>query len=78
MKFRLNVSMRQPLEEINLVIKDLEQHLGKEVPHERMVSRGFYVGKGWAIDHCLDHWELRIDARTAKKPWVTAFLLKWS
>lgn len=70
--------MRQGLGEIHEVIKNLEQHLSKEIRHDRMTSRGFYVGKGWAIDHCTDHWVLRIDSRTAKKPWMTEFLLRWS
>lgn len=78
MKIRLRVNMKQGLAEIHEVIKGLEQHLGKEIQHDFMVSRGFYNGKGWAIDHCMDHWELRVDARTARKSWMTAFLLRWT
>ena len=78
MKIRLNVSMKLDLSDIYEVIKHLEQYQGKEIRHDRMTSRGFYVGEGWAIDHCTDHWVLRIDSRTAKKPWMTEFLLRWT
>ena len=79
MRIRLRVStnfVKDP--EIYEVIADLEQHLGKQIPHERMTNRGFVVGQGWAIDHCTDHWCVRMDARTARKPWAVAFRLKWT
>lgn len=77
MKFKLTAAMGG-LEDIHEVVKILEEHLGKEMQHDRMVSRGFYKGKGWAIDHCMDHWELRVDKRTASKPWMALLLLRWT
>jgi len=89
MRIRLRVSTDlSGNSEISEVIHDLEQHLGPQIPHKRMTMRGlpslrgFVVGRGWAIDHCIDHcgdyWCVRMDARTARKPWAVAFRLKWS
>lgn len=59
------------------VIKDLEEHLGPSIPHERNGQRGFFQGRNWRIDHAITHWELHLDRRHSTKPWFTLFLLRW-
>jgi hypothetical protein len=77
MKFKLNVRTNYG-GAIYSVIEELEQHLGPNIPHERMVMRGFFQGERWRIDHCKTHYELHIDRRHARKPWFMLFMLRWS
>ena len=77
-KLKIGTDLLKDGWEIYEVINDLEQHLGRNIPHERMTMHDFFVGKGWSIDHCVDHWEVRLDARTARKPWAVAFKMKWT
>jgi len=60
MRIKLKVSTDPGCGEIYDVIDDLEQHLGKNMPHERMTMSNFFIGWGWAIDHCRDHWTVRM------------------
>ena len=76
MKFKLKVRTNYG-GAIYPVIEDLEEHLGPNIPHDRMTMQGFYMGKRWRIDHCETHWELHVDRRHTVKPWFTLFAMKW-
>lgn len=76
MKIKLNIST---IDHTFLqVITFLEENVGPNIPQNRMTMRGFIIGRGWRIDHCVEHFELVIDRRQSRKPWFTEFLLRWS
>ena len=77
MKFKLNI----PVSELNggdheiyEVVRDLEENIGPNIPHDRMTYTGFFNGNGWAIDYRRTddlnshYWEVRIDDKHARKP----------
>ena len=77
MKIKLNIPIRDYLFLLD-VITFLEKNVGPSIPHVRMTMRGFFIGRGWRIDHCVDHFVLVIDRRKSRNPWFTELLLRWA